>query len=184
MFDIIQSIDTEIILFIQNNLRVSFLNPIMIALAYLGQVGAIWVIISLILIAGKKYRTAGIFTIITMALCYVINDMIIKELVARPRPFDTIPELIVLTWKPSSWSFPSGHACSSFAAAFTLTKFMGKKGSLFYILAFVIAISRPYVGVHYLSDIIAGSIIGTLGSGIIYLSVHKAGLINKSPTNV
>lgn len=177
MLDLIQAIDSEIMLFIQNNLRTPLLNPIMVLMAYLGQVGTIWIIISLILIVRKKHRVAGIYVLIAMGLCYILNDMIIKELIQRPRPFATVPDLTVLGFLPGSWSFPSGHACSSFASALILTKFLGKRGALFYILAVIIAVSRPYVGVHYLSDIIVGAIMGTLGAAAIFTISRRAGLI-------
>lgn len=177
MLDLIQSVDSEIILFIQNHLRTWFLDPIMVLMAYSGQVGAIWIIISLILMIRKKHRLAGIYTLIGMGLCYILNDVIIKELVQRPRPFETIPGLTVLGFTPISRSFPSGHACSSFAAALMLTKFLGKKGALFYILAVTIAVSRPYIGVHYVSDIIVGAVVGTLGSMVIFAIYRKAGFI-------
>lgn len=177
MLDFIQSADTEIILFIQNNIRVPFIDAIMIFMSYLGEAGIVWVAISLILIFRKKYRMAGICTLAAMALCYVLNDLILKEIVHRPRPFDTITQLTALGFKPSSWSFPSGHACSSFVAALTLTKFLGKKGSLSYILAVLIAVSRPYAGVHYVSDIIAGAIFGTLCALIIFEILRRTGLM-------
>jgi len=177
MFDFIQPFDTQVMLFFQNVLRTSFLNPIMVFLSYIGYVSTIWIIISIVLIIRKETRKAGIFTLATMLICYAFNDLIIKGLIDRARPYETIPALTLLTFVPGSSSFPSGHACSSFAASLILTKFLGKKGALFYILAVLIAISRIYVGAHYLSDVVVGSIVGTTGAFIVFLLARNIGLI-------
>jgi len=179
MFDFIQSLDTQVMLFFQNTLRVSFLNPIMVFLSYIGYGGIVWIIISIFLIIRKKTRKTGIFALATMLICYAFNDLLLKVLVGRVRPYETISELTLLTFTPGSSSFPSGHACSSFAASFILTKFLGKKGALFYILAVLIAVSRVYVGAHYLSDVVAGSIVGTIGASIIFMIAGRIGLIGQ-----
>jgi len=170
----IQSLDAAILLFIQDHLRVALLDPIMILMAYIGQVGSIWIVISLVLIFSFKDRRTGILVIATMLICYIFNDIIVKNIIARPRPFETIPDLTVLGFFPGSYSFPSGHACSSFASAFILSKRLpNRQGRWFYILAAVIAISRPYVGVHYVTDMLAGALIGTLGAMITWKLTKK-----------
>lgn len=180
MFDLIQAYDENIMLFFQEQIRNAFLNPIMVFFSYIGYVGTIWIVISLILIGRKNTRRVGIVTLLTMLICYCVNDLIIKEIFQRPRPFETMPELAILTFIPGSASFPSGHACSSFASAYILTRSFGKRGSLAYILAALIAISRPYVGVHYLSDVIVGAVVGTVGAIIIFTVCKRTGLY-KSP---
>ena len=164
VFECIQRIDAILMLWIQNDVRCAVLNPIMIFFTTIGNVGAVWLALGALFLCFKKYRRLGFHIIISIALCYVLNDLIIKQLVQRPRPFLTVEGLTALVAKPSSWSFPSGHACSSFAAAYVLTKALKKKGAWSYALATLIAISRPYVGVHYVSDILAGAIVGTLGA--------------------
>ena len=95
-----------------------------------------------------------------------MNDLVLKDLFARSRPFMEIDRLDVLVAFPMSHSFPSGHASSSFAAAYVLAKEFGRKGAWGYLPASLIAISRIYVGVHYLTDILGGAILGT-GSAIV-----------------
>ena len=168
MFAQILSFDSQILLFIQNFIRNDFLDPVMLFFTYAGEAGTIWIIISIVLIFTKKYRKAGFLTLLCLLICYIANDLIIKNIVMRPRPFETITNLQVLSALPSSWSFPSGHACSSFAAAYAITRGCGKKGAFAYILAALIAFSRSYVGVHYFSDILVGGIVGTVLSAAIY----------------
>ena len=72
---------------------------------------------------------------------------------------------------PSDFSFPSGHACSSFATAGALTWSLRDKlrriGYATLALALLISLSRLYVGVHYPSDVLCGVLIGLLGSLLI-----------------
>jgi membrane-associated phospholipid phosphatase len=74
--------------------------------------------------------------------------------VRRPRP-DLGPELAPLSPTISSLSYPSGHAATSFAAAGAL----GRSVPL-YAAAGAMALTRPYLGVHYPSDVIAGALLG------------------------
>ena len=173
MLEFIQRIDVILMLWIQNDVRCAGFNPIMIFFTTIGNVGAVWLALGALFLCFKKYRRLGFHIIISIAFCYVLNDLIIKLLVQRPRPFLIVEGLTALVPEPSSWSFPSGHACSSFAAAYVLTKALKKKGSWSYALAVLIAVSRSYVGVHYVSDILAGAIVGTLGAILCVVLFRK-----------
>lgn len=177
MFEFFQRLDEWIVLFFQDSIRLPFLDAIMIFMSYIGYGGIIWIVVSLSLMTHKRARRTAVVALVAMALCYAFNDLAMKHLVNRPRPFETIPGLTVLTFRPISYSFPSGHACSSFAAAFILSKGLGRKGAVAYILAALIAISRVYVGVHYASDVLVGAIIGTLGALAMWVLCRKNGII-------
>ena len=100
---------------------------------------------------------------LALVINVILANGILKHLVQRPRPFDTYGGLQVLIHRPADWSFPSGHASASFAAAFVLYHYMPKKFSIpALILATLIAFSRLYLGVHYPSDVIGGAAIGYL----------------------
>ncbi|MBV9915737.1 MAG: phosphatase PAP2 family protein [Solirubrobacterales bacterium] len=85
----------------------------------------------------------------------------VKLAVRRPRP--ELPGLPQLTPTVSRLSFPSAHATSSFAAAYAFRPLA--PGSLLYAAAGLFAFSRPYLGVHYPSDVVAGAALGTLVAG-------------------
>ncbi len=166
-FATIQSIDAAILLWIQNNLR-GPLDGIVSAWSQLGHAGTIWIIISLLLVLRKDTRRTGIITLIIMGLCYLFNDCLIKNLVCRPRPFLTVEGLTALT-SPTSWSFPSGHACCALAAANVWWKRLQRRWVrvLLLVLAVLMALSRLYVGVHYPSDVLVGALIGTAGARLL-----------------
>lgn len=168
MINFIVNIDKEILYFIQEFLRSEFLNKVFSFITSLGNGGFIWVTTSIILLISKKTRKAGVLSICSLLLCYVTNDLIIKKLVARERPFNQFSDVIPLIKKPVDFSFPSGHSASSFASAGILFRYLDKKyGILAIVFATLIAFSRLYLGVHFPSDVIAGVIIGLINSYII-----------------
>lgn len=173
MLQAILAFDTSAMLFIQEHIRGGVLTPIMIFFTTLGEAGLVWLLLSAGLLCFKKTRRTGFLLLLSVAICYVINDWMIKPLVGRPRPFLTIEGLEALVKAPGALSFPSGHTCASFAGALALTKCWGKRGAWFYILAVLIAVSRPYVGVHYITDIVVGAIVGTLGTLAIFAVAAK-----------
>jgi membrane-associated phospholipid phosphatase len=85
----------------------------------------------------------------------------VKLTVRRPRP--ELPGLPPLTPTVSRLSFPSAHATTSFAAARAYSQVL-PPGPL-YLAASLFAISRPYLGVHYPSDVLAGAALGTALAG-------------------
>ncbi len=163
----LNNIEAAILLFLQQ-LRNPVTDPIMTVFSVLGNVGLIWIIVAVILLIRKKTRRHGIQLALCLIASLIINNLILKNLVARPRPFTEIEGLTVMLSShladAGSWSFPSGHAGSSFAAAWSINCSFGKKGRWAWIVAALIAFSRSYIGVHYLSDIICGALFGTIAA--------------------
>jgi len=99
---------------------------------------------------------------VAIALNYVV-----KLIVRRPRP--ELAGLPPLGGAPSSLSFPSAHATSSFAVA-TATTRVEPLAALAFLLAFALALGRPYLGMHYPSDVLAGALLGVALGLIVPLS--------------
>lgn len=157
------NIDGGILLFIQESIRNPILNPIMIFITTLGDGGTIWILLTIGLLIPKKTRKIGVMSALALLGSLLFNNNLIKLLVRRPRPFVTFPELQILIPTPSEFSFPSGHTSSSFAAAMVLYRNLPKKAGIpAMVLAALIGISRLYIGVHYLTDVIAGALFGML----------------------
>ena len=111
----------------------------------------------------KKTRTFGICILTALVFEVLSCNVILKPLVARPRPFTSDPARILLIPRPEDYSFPSGHTAVSFAAA-SAAWFMKKRktGVAFGAVACLIAFSRLYLYVHYPTDVLAGAVIGIL----------------------
>ncbi|MBR6521506.1 MAG: phosphatase PAP2 family protein [Oscillospiraceae bacterium] len=170
------TIDANILLFFQQ-LRNPVTDPIMAFFSIIGNTGWIWIVTAVALLIFKKTRRHGIQLALCLLASLLINNIILKNLVARPRPFTEIEGLTVMLSSKladaGSLSFPSGHAGSSFAAAYSLSRSYGKKLNWVWIVAALVALSRPYIGVHYLSDIICGSIFGAAGAALVCILWRK-----------
>ena len=163
MADALSAFEGNILLFIQDSLRSEFLTPFFVFVTRLGDAGFVWVISSLLLLLVPRTRKAGAMGILALMLSLLVNNLLLKNLVERSRPFDVIQALTPLIAGPRDFSFPSGHTASSFAAAGVFFRRLPRRlGVPALILAALIGISRLYVGVHYPSDVLFGMLSGLL----------------------
>ena len=167
----LQSIDESILLWVQDNLRSDKITPYIKTLTRLGDYGLLWIGFSLLLMFNKDTRKAGRLSLISICVCFMLNNMVIKNIVDRDRPYEVLNELKILIERQPDSSFPSGHAANSLASAIVFFQmFKGKKSRFSILLAgLVMALSRVYVGVHYLSDVLVGISVGIISG----LSVCK-----------
>lgn len=112
-----------------------------------------------------------------VALSGIVTD-IIKPIVGRARPKLLHGEqqfygFNPLSWGADNWSFPSGHATTVFALALAVAFLLPRWRLALVMLALVLALTRPLLGAHYPSDIIAGGIIGA-GTAVL-LRIWLAG---------
>ena len=149
------------------NHRLPWLDRLLIALTRLGDHGTIWILLCLGLFFFRRSRRAGVQMALALILMFVLGEGILKNLFARPRPYTHLPGLSLLIPPETSWSFPSGHTASSFAAAFSLWFWDRRWGKWALVLACAIGISRIYLSVHYPTDVIGGFL---LGMGCAYLA--------------
>jgi len=98
----------------------------------------------------------------------------IKLIARRPRP--TLEGLPPLGGAPSSLSFPSAHATASFAAATAMSRFAPELKLALVGTAATMAVTRPYLGMHYPSDVIAGAVLGTVLGGTVPIPAPGRGI--------
>ncbi len=111
---------------------------------------------------GKIGKIAAIAVIFLVITSDQISSNFLKHIFGRIRPSNALPDVHLLVKNTKSFSFPSSHAVNNFAVATFLSKLYSHLKWIFIVIASLIALSRPYVGVHYPSDIIAGAVIGAL----------------------
>ena len=152
-------LDFNILFWIQNLIRNDVFDVIIPFYTSLGEDGIIWIALGLILLIPKKYRKTGIMVLAALLVMLVVNNIVLKNLIARPRPCWTYPEMVQLVHNPSSYSFPSGHTTSAFAVAFTVFSQHKKLGKVIIVMAAIMAFTRLYVFVHFPTDIYGGILV-------------------------
>ena len=114
---------------------------------------------------------------IALILDLLITNCLLKNLVARTRPYDVANFTDLIVKKPTDYSFPSGHTAASFAAVAAL--FMKKEkllGGISCVIAVLIAFSRMYLYVHFPTDILGGIVVGIVSgvaAGLILKGIEK-----------
>ena len=217
IFDSFLSFDLGVFEWIQN-IHSPILTSIMVIITTLGDEGIIFIVAGLVLFATKKYRKIGLAVLISLIVMLVLNNLVLKELLERVRPFyifnldalladkqafidagrlgkfDVMVEKIqALTekypemaaeWlskyqypdfveKLTSFSFPSGHTSSAFAACAAMLFLNKKIGIPAIVFAAIMGFSRIYVEVHYCTDVLGGAIVGIIYA-VIGVLVAKA----------
>lgn len=175
--------EANIVFWIQENLRVGFLTPVMQGITHLGDGGIFWIILSVLLLLFKKTRKVGLCCALALIFDLLVVNIILKPMIARIRPYEIIKEITILTHQPGDHSFPSGHSAGSFACAWAFFRAFNKKkwGVAVLVLAALVALSRLYVGVHYPTDVLGGIVIGIilaelgyhLGEGIYSMIIRR-----------
>jgi len=142
----------------------------------------IWVLIFFyfVVIEEKKHKEFIIFFILSLIISTFLANIVIKNIVHRPRPFHQVQSLklkvksykipnyeLLITNYPNDFSFPSGHATFAFTAATILAYYDKKRKKIFYLIAVLIAFSRVYLGYHYFFDVILGAFLGWLIAKVI-----------------
>lgn len=138
----------------------------------------IWVFIITAIIVIEEIFRPGIqktdlnlifYFLISFSVTVSVVNFILKPIFHRPRPNSLISKIYDLRSKscPSDFSFPSSHAATAFASAVIIASFDKKRKWFYYGVAFLISLSRIYLGCHYFFDVVTGAIIGYLISRII-----------------
>lgn len=146
----------------------------MVFITRLGDAGIIWIVLSIVLLLIPKTRKSGAVMVAALVVDVLLCNIVLKNLVARTRPYDVNTGVHLLVEKLHDYSFPSGHTAASFASVTALYLAGEKKLWKFaLVLACLIAISRLYLYVHYPTDVFGGILFGVISGYLGYRKVLK-----------
>ena len=168
------SFDIPILDWIQAQLQSPLMDKIWPIVNLFGEGGIFWIALAMIMLVSPKTRRTGVSMGIAMALGVLICNIIMKPLIARPRPYDFVVDVLgrpmpdLLVEIQHDYSFPSGHTIASFEACTALMENNSRLGVPSVILAIGIAFARLYLYMHYPTDVfvsvVLGIIFGIIGS--------------------
>jgi len=141
--------------------RPAALDWLMLAASTIGTRALIWLILGAATAIVRPERAGGVWQLtLAIVLCSLAVDGVLKPGIARDRPFIADATRLVLGDRPSTTSFPSGHAATAVAGAYVLSRVWSRGRAWLWALAAIILFSRVYVGVHYPIDVLAGALVG------------------------
>lgn len=147
-----------------------WLNYFMKYFSMLAAHGEISIACCLVLLIFKKTRRCGLAMAVALVLDFVVVNLILKNAIARERPWTHTAEL---PWAEEFYSqygielsldycFPSGHTAITFCAAAVLVIFYRAKATPAVVIAFIIGLSRIYLAEHFPTDVLGGVVFGCL----------------------
>ena len=148
------------------------LTPLMKVITFLGEKGIIFFLLALIFMCFSNERDTGVCVFGAVCCGALITNIILKDTIARPRPFETVEQfrewwMFVGSPIEDGYSFPSGHVTACAAGMTALSLMKGKKLVVpSVVIVLLMAISRNYLMAHYPSDVLVAAIIG-VASGFI-----------------
>lgn len=164
-----ESFEFRILEGLHNAVDCEITDFLMTGISALGNAGFLWILAAVAMMISKRYRRAGFAVAIGLVIGLAFGNVILKNLIARPRPcwIFEVPEMLITV--PKDYSFPSGHTLSSFISAFVIFDANRRWGVVAFIVAAVMAFSRMYLFVHFPTDILGGIVL----AAAIWLLVRK-----------
>ena len=164
------SADLKLLRYLRTHGHGPGLESAAVALGKAGNNALVWVVLNLALAAVDWERHEQWLICAALGPIAIGLNFVVKAIVKRPRP-DLGPGLPPLGGAPSSLSFPSAHATSSFAVATAMTRVDSVAFPFVFTLALTISLGRPYLGMHYPSDVLVGAVLGTILGLVVPLSL-------------
>ena len=153
-----------------HQMAVSFqgiLTPFFLLVSSFGTNGIGEILLGVVLLLFKKTRKTGVCVLVSLVMGLLITNVVVKNLVARPRPFADVTSIYHEWWRfvggvwEGEYSFPSGHTTAIMAAITAVViNTKGKYRWLLFIFVILMGMSRNYLMVHYPSDILGGILAG------------------------
>ncbi|WP_461879021.1 phosphatase PAP2 family protein [Fusicatenibacter sp.] len=134
---------------------------------FVGSIGQLWIVIGLVLLLIPKTRKCGAAVLLSYVASYLIGNVWLKDLIARPRPCAVDETVSMIVKKPSSFSCPSVHTYLAFSSAMAIYHYYRKAGIGVFVFAALVGFSRMYFFVHYPTDVLFGAVLGILTAFVV-----------------
>ena len=166
--------DTAILSFAHKmaELAGSVLTPLNKIITLLGEKGILFFLLAVVLMLFPRFRRTGVCMFGAVCCGALITNIILKDQIARPRPFETVDQFrqwweFVGAPAEDGFSFPSGHVTAAAAGVTSLCLMRGKRwfipGAIWVLL---MMFSRNYLMAHYPSDVLFALLVGVF-SGFV-----------------
>jgi len=169
VFEFLAKVEGPILLWVQNWLRQDWLDGPVTVFSTLGNAGMLWLVLCALMLIFPRTRRAGALGLAALAMGFLLCNGLLKPLLHRARPWLVVEGLTHLVTPGDTHSFPSGHTCAAFAAAWTWRRQLPRRwmGHIGMVAAVLMGLSRLYLGVHFPTDVLAGAIVGIFAAWIM-----------------
>ena len=160
-------------------LHTPVLDKVMVFITSLGNAGIIWIVMTIVFLLIPKMRKTGAVMAAALIIDLLLCNVILKNLVARTRPYDVNTGVQLLVSRLHDYSFPSGHTAAAFASVTAL--YLAEEKKLWkpvLVLACLIGISRLYLYVHYPTDVLGGVFAGVISGYLGYRFVQTVAAVS------
>lgn len=163
------------ILYAIQGIRTPVLDQIILVITnIMGSYGQISLIVAACLLVFKKTRKAGFCVLLAYILVLLFGHVLLKDIIARPRPCHIDETIKLLVTRPDSFSCPSTHTAWAFAAATSIFLYFKKAGIFALVIAAIMGFSRMYLFVHFPTDVLAGIVMGVVVAVVSKMIVEAA----------
>lgn len=175
MIEFFYQMDSTFFYFINHSIANPFFDKFFTIITDVKHWYIAYIILWLILFikGGRKGKIAAAGAIFLIVFSDQVTANLIKDIFQRIRPCNVLEDVRLLIGCSKSYSMPSSHAVNNFAIATYFSVFYPRYKWILFTVSSLVAISRPYVGVHYPSDIIVGTLIGMI-FGFIFVKLTVA----------
>lgn len=183
-FSIFDSFDMSVFTFFGEQIQSAAMNIVANFITFFGgsEFVILMAVLGLVLCFFKKTRKFGMAVLFAVLVGTLITNLVMKPLFARPRPYVYYADNpLFMSWYEfagthveSDKSFPSGHTTAAFELGIAMFLVLNKKYSwIFPVCSVLVGLSRIYLMVHYVTDVLGGVLVGTF-AGIMGYLIMKA----------
>lgn len=149
-------------------------DAVLLPVSLLGEAGALWfaVALALLIFGRREHKVTGLALLLTIVLVDRLVSAPLGQMFYRDRPYAAVEGVRQLGVRWGGTSFPSGHAHSVWIAAIILSSRWPVLTVPLIGFAALTCYSRPYLGMHYPLDVLAGSALGIAG-GVASLAIQR-----------